>query len=128
MKHWLEGWKYGAFLIILVVSALLVMDFNSRLTEFQRLSKQRNTVSAQVTSLAQTQSSLETQIAYATSPGGVMQWAYEDGHWVRSGDKLVVPVSPGNSTLAPIPTTVVAAQPMTNWQLWLTLFVDPSSP
>jgi hypothetical protein len=128
MKKWLEGWKYGVFLIILVVSALLIMDFNSRLTEFQRLSKQRNTVSAQVTSLAQTESSLKTQIAYATSAAGVMQWAYEDGHWVREGDNLVVPVSPGNSTPAPTPTTIVTAAPMSNWQLWLTLFVDPGSP
>jgi hypothetical protein len=128
MKRWLEGWKYAAFLIILVVSALLIMDFNSRLAEFQRLSRQRTTVSAQVTSLAQTESTLKTQIAYATSPVGVMQWAYVDGHWVREGDHIVVPVSPGGSTPEPTPTIIVTAQPMSNWQLWLTLFMDPASP
>jgi hypothetical protein len=124
MKRWLEGWKYAAFLTVLVVSALLIMDFNGRLAEYRRLSTQRKSVSAQVTSLAQTESSLRTQIAYATSDVGVMQWAYEDGHWVRRGDVLVVPVSPGKSPPAPTPTVVVTQEPLTNWQLWLTLFVD----
>ncbi len=125
MKRWLEGWKYAAFLVILVVSALLIMDFNSRLLEYKRLSSQRDAVSVQVTSLAQTQASLQTQIAYATSPVGVLQWAYEDGHWVRAGDSLVVPVSPGGSTPTPRPTPVITPTPMSNWQLWMTLFVDP---
>ena len=128
MKRWLEGWKYAAFLVILVASALLIMDFNGRLAEYKRLSAQRNSVSVQVTSLAQTQANLETQLAYATSPAGVMQWAYEDGHWVRQGDNLVVPVSPGNSTPEPIPTVEVTPAPLANWQLWLTLFVDPQTP
>lgn len=128
MKRWLEGWKYAAFLTILVVSALLIMDFNGRLAEYRRLSTQRNAVGAQVTSLAQTESNLMTQIAYATSEAGVMQWAYEDGHWVRPGDSLVVPVSPGKSTPVPTPTVVVTPAPLANWQLWLTLFVDPQTP
>jgi hypothetical protein len=128
MKKWLEGWKYGALLIILVVSALMIMEFNSRLSEFQRLSKQRKTVSAQVTSLAQTETILNTQLAYATSPAGVMQWAYEDGRWVQKGDHLVVPLSSGDVTPEPTPTTVVTAEPMSNWQLWLTLFMDARSP
>jgi hypothetical protein len=125
MKRWLEGWKYAAFLTILVVSALLVMDFNSRLSEYRRLSTQRDSVSGQVTELAQTESSLQTQIAYATSEAGVMQWAYEDGHWVRQGDNLVVPISSGGSTPTPRPTPEVTPTPLSNWQLWMTLFVDP---
>ncbi len=124
MKRWLEGWKYAAFLTILVVSALMIMDFNSRLAEFKRLSTQRDSVSVQVTSLAQTESSLQTQIAYATSEAGVWEWAYENGKWVRKGDVLVVPVSPGKSTPVPKPTEVITPTPMSNWQLWMTLFVD----
>jgi hypothetical protein len=128
MKRWLEGWKYAAFLTVLVISALMIMDFNNRFSEYRRLSSQRDSVSAQVTSLAQTESTLKTQIAYATSPAGVMQWAYEDGHWVRQGDNLVVPISPGGSTPVPKPTPVATAAPLANWQLWLTLFVDTGSP
>jgi len=125
MKRWLEGWKYVAFLTILVVSALMIMDFNSRLAEYKRLSTQRDAVSVQVTNLAETESSLQTQIAYATSESGVMEWAYEDGHWVRQGDMLVVPISPKQSTPVPKPTVVITPTPMSNWQLWMTLFVDP---
>ena len=125
MKRWLEGWKYAAFLTILVVSALMIMDFNSRLAEYKRLSTQRDSVSVQVTSLAQTETNLQTQIAYATSRAGVRQWAYEDGHWVQQGDNLVVPISPKQSTPAPKPTAVITPTPMSNWQLWMTLFVDP---
>ena len=124
----LEGWRYGALLVILVVSALMIMDFNSRLSEFQRLSKQRKSVSAEVTSLSQTESSLNTQLEYATSKAGVMQWAYEDGHWVQSGDHLVVPISSGEVTPEPTPTIIVTAEPMSNWQLWMSLFVDARSP
>ena len=125
MTRWLQGWKYILIVVGLVVLALLIMDFNSRMEEWRSLTVQKENISAQVTSLAATNAYLENQIAYATSPAGVMEWAYQDGHWVRSEDYLVVPISPdGGSEPAPAPAPVIVREPVENWQLWVSLFFD----
>ena len=112
----------------LAVLAWLIIDFNSRMAELRRLSADKEQVSAQVTSLVGTQGSLQTQIAYATSENAVKEWAYQEGHWVQPGDNLVIPISPYESTPAPSPVPVVAPKVISNWQLWLALFVDRDLP
>jgi hypothetical protein len=125
MLRWLQGWKYILIVVGLVILALLIMDFNSRMEEWRSLTVQKENISAQVTSLAATNAYLEKQIAFATSPAGVMEWAYQDGHWVRPEDYLVVPISPdGGSEPAPTPVPVVIREPVENWQLWVSLFFD----
>ena len=125
MIRWLQGWKYVLVVVGLVVLALLIIDFNTRMEEWRRLTVQKEKISAQVTSLAATNTHLENQIAYATSPAGVMAWAYQDGHWVRSDDYLVVPISPdGGSEPAPELVPIVLREPVENWQLWVSLFFD----
>jgi hypothetical protein len=74
--------------------------------------------------LQQTQASLQTQIAYATSEKAVADWAYAEGHMIRPGDNPVVPVAPGAVTPAPTPARVVVRPVVENWQMWLWLFVD----
>lgn len=128
MQRWLSGWKYIVLIIGLAVVSLMIMDMNGRVSEYRRLSQQRQQVSDHVTQLVQTQAMLQTEIAYATSPAGVLEWAYQDGHWVRKGDTLVVPISPAESTPLPTPTVAATAKPLSTWQLWLSLFIDPSSP
>jgi hypothetical protein len=124
MKSRLGFWKYGALVIGIAILALLIIDFNSRLDEWRRLSLQREQVGARATSVVQTHTHLETRIAYATSPAGVAEWAYQDGHWVRPGDKLVIPVeAPGLQPTAS-PQPVPTPQVVSNWQLWLSLFFD----
>jgi hypothetical protein len=125
MTRWLPGWRYILIVVGLVVLVLLIMDFNSRMEEWRRLTVQKEQVSAQATSLAATNAYLEGQIAYATSEAGVMEWAYQDGHWVRAEDFLVVPLSPDGSGVAtPAPAPIVVREPVENWQLWLSLFFD----
>jgi hypothetical protein len=126
MTRWLPGWRYILIVVGLVVLVLLIMDFNSRMEEWRRLTVQKEQVSAQATSLAATNTYLEDQMAFATSEAGVMEWAYQDGHWVRSGDYLVVPLSPdGGGVSTQVPSTIVVREPIENWQLWLSLFFDP---
>src|SRR5512138_762049 len=105
MKHVLPGWRTALLVVVLAILIFMVMDFNSRMSEWRRLTLKRDQVVAQATALARTQVSLQTQIALATSPAGVLQWAYEDGHWVREGDIAVVPL-PG-----PEEGTEIAATP-----------------
>ena len=126
IRQWL-GWKYALMVIGLLVLVLLVMDFNSRMAELRRLSDKKDEVAAQVTSLVQTQTQLETQIAYATSDLAVMEWGYQEGHQAREGDFPVVPLEePGGepeATKVPRPTPQID----NNWQVWLSLFVDEDS-
>jgi hypothetical protein len=125
-RQWL-GWKYALMIIGLAVLALLVMDFNNRMAELKRLSSQSELVAAEVTSLVQTQTHLQTQIAYATSEAAVMEWAYQEGHWLREGDVPVVPLAEGSApepTAMPIPTQT----PESNWQIWFSLFFDRQPP
>ncbi len=111
-------------LIILgvLILVLLMMDFNTRMGDLSRLKSQRDTLSAEEARLAQTEQSLNTQIAYATSDQAVQDYARNDGKMVQPGDIPLVPVAPQGST--PRPTQIVTAVPtqVQNWQRWLALF------
>ena len=125
--QWL-GWKYALLIIGLAVLALLVMDFNNRMSELRRMSNQQEVVAVQATQLASTKTHLETQMAYADSESAVKEWAYQEGHWVREGDILVVPLSPEAAT--PEPTKIIqpTPTPASNLEIWLSLFIDRRAP
>jgi len=124
MKRLRFSWKYAFIIAGLVFLAYMVMDFNSRMSELRQLSVQKEQVAREVTGLARTQDSLATQIAFATSDQAVVDWAYERGHMVRSGDNPVVPVAPPGSTPVATPTPPPQRPVVSNWQMWLWLFVD----
>jgi hypothetical protein len=128
MKSLLSQWKLAVLVIGLGVMAVLIIDFNSRMTEWRRLTQQQEVVGAQATSLMQTQLYLETRIARATLPAGVEEWAYQEGQWVRPGDLLVVPVEVEGSRQLPTPTPVPTRTIISTWQLWLSLFFDQNLP
>jgi hypothetical protein len=119
-----KGWKPAFILIGFAVMVLLVMDFNNRMAELRRLTAEKADVSARVTSLVNTQVSLETQVAYATSEAAVYYWAYNFEHLGKEGDVLVIPIQPTGSVPQPTPTPVVTPEVIQNWQVWLSLFVD----
>jgi len=124
MKRTWLGWKYALIVIGLVVLTMLVMDFNNRMAEQRRLSDKREDVAVEATDLMYTQVYLESQIAYATSEAAVQDWAYEEGHMVREGENLVIPLEyPGfTPQVTVIPTTT--PEPETNFQIWLSLFLE----
>ncbi len=130
MKVTGNGWKPALILVGFVVLVLLVMDFNTRMAELRSLTAEKQDVSARVTSLVETQDTLETQVAYATSEASVYYWAYNYEHLGKEGDILVVPIQPEGSTPEPTPTPVITPEVIQNWQVWLSLFVDqpPTSP
>jgi hypothetical protein len=107
-----------------IVLVLLILDFNNRMTDLRRLSAEKERVGAQVTSLIETHRFLETQIVYATSEAAVYKWAYESRRYARPEDNLVVPIQQGEAT--PVPTPVPTVEPViiSNWQVWLALFID----
>jgi hypothetical protein len=128
MKSLLGQWKMAVLVIGLGVMAVLIIDFNARMSEWRRLTVQQELVGAQATSLMQTQSHLETRIAYATSPAGVEEWAYQEGQWVRPGDQLIVPIEAGAPAPKATPTPAPTRTVVSNWILWLSLFFDDFLP
>ena len=114
--------------ILLVVAGVLlfflVMDLNSRLNELNRLSAQRDRSSTQVAILQGTLDSLETQMYYSTSVSAVEQWAYEEGHMARPGDKVIIPIAPPGATQPPVFEPTPTPVPINNWELWMALIFN----
>jgi hypothetical protein len=113
--------KKVAIVVGAVILFFLVMDLNNRLNELSRLTEQENKAATVVSQLQSTLDVLKTQLAYASSEGAVEQWAYNEGHMARPGEKLIVPLSPAGTTPqslieeTPVPTSVP------NWRIWLAL-------
>ncbi len=111
--------------VVIIVGAVilffLVMDLNSRLNELSRLSEQENKAATIESQLQSTLGVLKTQLAYASSEGAIEQWAYNEGHMARPGEKLIVPISPAGTTPQAFIAETPASTPVPNWQIWLAL-------
>lgn len=125
MKRLRFSWKIALIIGGIILAAYLIMDFNSRIAEMHAFNAQKELVAATVTSLAIENLTLKTQIAEANSEAAVAKWAYQDGHMVRPGDVPVIPLPPIGGTPAPTPTLAATQSVVSNWQMWMYLFVDP---
>jgi hypothetical protein len=111
-----------AGLIGIIVLVFVVLEFNRRLEELNLLNKQNEFVQTQATQSIQTQSALQTQVAYAGSTNAVEEWARTDGHYIQDGDLPVVPVGEPGTVPIEMSTPTPAPTPMANWQVWWDLF------
>ncbi len=115
--NWKQLAVFGGFIVLF----FLLMDFNSRINELNRLNTQLSGMKTDVAASKATQSGLQEQIAYATSDAAVNEYARNNG-MVREGEKLVVPIP--NDT--PIPQQAVEPTPttikVTNQEIWWALF------
>lgn len=109
----------GVFALI-----LLVVEFNSRLEELNRLSDQRAIVQAEATQAVQTKSALQTQAAFAGSDQAAEAWARSEGHLSQEGEQPVVPMGQPGSEPVIEATPTPAPTPMPNWQVWMNLFFE----
>jgi hypothetical protein len=110
-----------------VAGLLIMLDFNRRQAEAQRLEADRDRVSTEVALLEYERSALQTQVAYATTDAAVLDWAHEHGKLVQGNEVLVVPVLPtAAATTVPAPIVLPPAPP--TWLLWWNLFSDAPPP
>ena len=109
-------------MVVFVIAFFLLMDLFGRLTELSRLGSQRDDMVTEVFSLTGTLQALDTQVAYATSDVAVEDWARQEGHMVKSGDVLIVPIQPESVTPMTYLTPVPTAQSVSNWDIWWALF------
>ena len=114
-------------IIGLVAGLLVMLDFNRRQAEAQRLEADRSVAATEVAQLEKEHSALQTQVAYATTDAAVVAWAHEQGKLTQNNEVLVVPLlpTPAPSPAAPPPQ---APPPRPAWILWWDLFVDLPPP
>jgi cell division protein FtsB len=112
--------RLGVFISI-GIFLVLVMNFNARLEELSRLQGEAATVRAQATAILVTQSALETQVALATSPAAVEEYARNQARMAQPGDKVFIVIPAPGSTPQPTPTTVPILTNFTKWDIWMLL-------
>jgi hypothetical protein len=115
-------WRQVFVAVGLVVLIVMIVDLNRRMEELNRLSSQLDTVRAQGTQVMQTQDSLVTNVAYASSTQAVEEWAYTEGRWVRNGENLIGIMPVGDTTPTPAPPLRQTDQAVPNWLIWWELF------
>ena len=113
--------KKVALVVGAVILFFLVMDLNNRLNELSRLTEQENKAATVVAQLNSTMEVLQTQVAYASSEGAVEEWAYNEGHMARPGEKLIIPISPEGTTPQAFVEETPVPTPVPNWRIWLAL-------
>lgn len=115
-------WRQAGIAAAVLLAAILLLDFNRRLSDFHRLSRQLEAVRASGTAVMRTQEALLTRVAYATSDEAVERWAYEEGRWVRQGEHLVVLMPPSDSTPTPVVSLPSPTPSWPAWRIWWELF------
>jgi hypothetical protein len=113
-------WQRIAAFIGIAILVLLIMDFNSRLEEMTRLSRQAESVRVRATEIMATQYNLQTAVAYANSNFSVEQWAREQAGMIQPGDVPIMPMPvPGATPASQDISPVIVPTQISNWQIWL---------
>ncbi len=110
----------GAGAIVLLV--LLMMNLNSRLGEYFHLSSERDKLQTEVIQDLAARAALETQVAYATSDQAVEDYARNEAHLGRPGDKVFIPLTPPAQTVVPEAQPTPTVRSVENWEVWWALF------
>ena len=110
--------------VSLVIGLVVLVDFNRRLANAQRLVNDATQLAEEVATLEAQREILLTARAYANSDQAVEDWARSQGKLVQPGEVIVVPVAPGGDVPTPQPTPVAAAVEAPNYSLWWDLFFD----
>ncbi len=105
-------------IVVIVILAFMVLDFNARLEDLNRQTELVRVQRIQATQSIQTQVSLQTQVAYAQSDQAVEDYARGEAHMIKDGEIPAVPVGVPNTTPAPTNTPTPAPTPIPNWQTW----------
>ena len=122
MKNLPIDWRRVAVIAGVLFLVVVIVDFNTRMEELDRLSRQADITRAEATQASWTQTALETQVAHAQSDQIVEEQARSEGHMIQEGDNPVTVL--GNEGAAPpeSPEPTPIPTPKPNWQLWRDLF------
>ncbi len=122
MKSVWEARKKIIGLAAVLLLVLLMMNLNSRLNEYFRLTNEKDALGTEVSFYRATKMALDTQVAYATSDQAVEDWARDEARMARPGDKVIVPLTPVSQTSQPVILVTPTPTTVENWQVWWALF------
>lgn len=116
--------KRWVFFIVFILLFFMVLGLNARISEYFRLTGQRDQMQDRIQLLKGTQLALETQIAYAASDKAVEEWARTFERMGNPGDQIIIPLPETEITqeINYVPTPSVEDQE--KWQIWFRLFFD----
>jgi cell division protein FtsB len=122
MNRFPIDWRRVALIAGVLFLVVVIVDFNSRLEELDRLNRQAEITRAEATQAALTKVAYETLVANATSNQVVEGDARSNGGLIQEGDHPVVVLGDESNPLPenPEPTPIPAQKP--NWQLWWDLY------
>jgi len=122
MKRLSIDWRRVVLVAGVIFLVVLIVDFNSRLEELDRLNRQAGITRAEATQAALTKIAYETQIANATSDQLVEGEARSNGGLIQEGDHPVVVLGDDGETPLENPEPTPLPTPKPNWQLWWDLY------
>jgi len=122
MKSFYIDWRRVLLVAGVLFLTLVIVEFNSRLEELDRLNQQANITRAEATQGALTRVALETQVSLAGSDEIVEEQARSEGHMIQEGDQPVIILGDEGAPASenPEPTPVPTQKP--NWQKWWDLY------
>ena len=122
MNHLSIDWRRVALIAGVLFLVVVIVDFNSRLEELDRLNRQADITRAEATQAALTKAAYETLVANATSDQTVEGEARSNGGLIREGDHPMVVIGDDGEPTSKIiePTPIPTLKP--NWQLWWDLY------
>ena len=112
----------------LVIGLVVIVDFNRRLSNAQRLVNDATQLAHEVATLNAQREILLTARAYASSDQAVEDWARSQGKLVKPGEVIVVPVPSGGVTPTQQPAPTAPPVELPNHELWWDLFFDTAPP
>lgn len=122
MKTFSINWRRIVLVAGVLFLTLVIIDFNARMEELDRLKRQANITRVEADQVLQTQAVLKYQITKAVSDQEVEKLARSEGHMIQDGDHPVRILGDENSTpLENIQPTIIPT-PKPNWQQWWDLY------
>ncbi len=120
MKSWQNYIKQITIIIGLILLAFL-MNYNTRLEKLNQLNEKALIIRAEATVVFETQVSLLTRIAEATSDPITEKEARNSGE-IQEGDQRIVPLPAMGAPLLDAPILKPAPERIKKWQIWMMLF------
>jgi hypothetical protein len=115
-------WRRIALVAGVLFLVIVIVDFNSRLEELDRLNRQADITRAEATQAALTQAAYQTMVMIATSDQVVEGDARSNGGMIREGDHPVVVLGDEGELPSEDPQPTPLPTPKQNWQLWWDLY------
>jgi len=109
----------------ITIAVFFALAFGGKALEGYRLQRYNEQLRAEIAELEHKQEELKAQLTYVQSPEYVERVAREEYHWVRPGDKLLIPIyrsapaEPSTPTpRAPAGQSMPDAASASHWSEW----------